>query len=316
MEKINNRLGRKKPFLSDIKKHKGLILMALPGFILMLMFAYMPMCGLLAAFKDYDFSLGLLGSKWVGLKNFELLLASKEITFRIVRNTVLYWCLFTTVGTIMNVVIAIMIYECTSKYFGKISHMVMIFPTFVSWIAISYIVKAYLNDGNGMINNILQSLGKDGISWYLSPEYWPVILLLVNVWKGCGYGAVIYLSALSGIDTALFEAAQIDGANKWQQIKYITLPMLKSMVIINVLLALGGIMNSNTGLFYQVTRNTGILYSTTQTIDAYVMNAMASGGNTLGETAAVTLFQSVVGCVMVLVVNGIIRRKDEENALF
>lgn len=306
----------KDSMLHNLMRHKGLLLMALPGFVLMLMFAYMPMCGLLAAFKDYDFTLGLFGSEWVGLKNFELLLASKETTFRIVRNTILYWCMFTAVGTIMNVAIAILIYECTSKYFAKISHMIMIFPTFVSWVAISYIVKAYLNDGNGMFNNILTSLGMEEIAWYLTPEYWPIILLCVHVWKSCGYGAVIYLSALSGIDTSLFEAADLDGASKWQRIKYITLPMLKSMVSINVLLALGGIMHSNTGLFYQVTRNTGILYSTTQTIDAYVMNAMASGGNDLGSTAAVTLFQSIVGCIMVVLVNWIVSRKDEENALF
>lgn len=302
--------------LCNVKKHKGLVVMALPGFILMLMFAYMPMCGLLAAFKNYDYTLGLFGSEWVGFRNFELLIATKETTFRILRNTILYWCLFTSVATVMNVTIAILIYECTSKYFGKISHMIMIFPTFVSWVAISYIVKAYLNDGNGMFNSLLVSLGMEEVSWYLTPEYWPVILLCVHVWKSCGYGAVIYLSALSGIDTSLFEAADLDGATKWQRIKYITLPMLKSMVTINVLLALGGIMHSNTGLFYQVTRNTGILYSTTQTIDAYVMNAMASGGNNLGETAAVTLFQSIVGCLMVITVNWIVRRKDEENALF
>lgn len=302
--------------LNNTIKHKGLVLMALPGFILMFMFAYMPMFGLLAAFKDYDFSLGLFGSEWVGLKNFEILLTSKETTFRIVRNTILYWCAFTAIGTIMNVAIAILIYECTSKRFAKFSHMIMIFPTFVSWVAISYIVKAYLNDGNGMFNSILTSLGMEEVAWYLTPEYWPIILLCVNIWKGSGYGAVIYLSALSGIDTSLFEAAELDGASRMQKIKYITLPMLKSMVSINVLLALGGIMHSNTGLFYQVTRNTGILYSTTQTIDAYIMNAMASGGNDPGTTAAVTLFQSVVGCLMVVIVNYIVSRKDEENALF
>ena len=149
----------------------------------------------------------------------------------------------------------------------------------------------------------------------MTPKYWPFILLIVHVWKNCGYGSVIYLSALSGIDPSLFEAAELDGATKWQKNRYITLPMLKSMVSINILLALGGIMHSNTGLFYQVTRNTGILYSTTQTIDAYVMNAMTTGSD-LGSTAAVTLFQPVYGCAMVLFVNWLVRRKDEDNALF
>ena len=301
--------------LRNLNKHKGLCVMALPGFIFMLMFSYMPMVGLIAAFKDFDYTLGLFGSDWCGLQNFQLLLESKGTTIRIIRNTVLYWCLLTGVGTVMNVTIAILIYECTSSRFGKYSHMVMIFPTFVSWIAISYIAKAFLNDGNGMINSILTSMGMDEVAWYLTPKYWPVILLIVHIWKGCGYGSVIYLSALSGIDTSLFEAAELDGATKWQKTRFITLPMLKSMVSINILLALGGIMHSNTGLFYQVTRNTGILYSTTQTIDAYIMNAMTTG-NDVGSTAAIALFQSVVGCFMVVFVNWLVRRRDEENALF
>ncbi len=301
--------------LRNISKHKGLFLMGIPGFVMMVMFSYMPMVGLLAAFKDYDYTLGLFGSDWCGLQNFQLLIESKDTTIRIVRNTVLYWCLLTGIGTVMNVTIAILIYECTSNRFGKYSHMIMIFPTFVSWIAVSYIAKAFLNDGNGMINGFLASLGMEEVAWYLTPKVWPVILLIVHVWKNCGYGSVIYLSALSGMDPTLFEAAEIDGATKWQRTRYITLPMLKSMVSINILLALGGIMHSNTGLFYQVTRNTGILYSTTQTIDAYVMNAMTTGSD-LGSTAAVTLFQSVVGCFMVVFVNWLVRRKDEENALF
>lgn len=301
--------------LRNIGKHKGLFLMGIPGFVMMVMFSYMPMVGLLAAFKDYDYTLGLFGSSWCGFENFQLLIESKDTTIRIVRNTVLYWCLFTAVGTFMNVAIAILIYECTSNRFGKYSHMVMIFPTFVSWIAVSYIAKAFLNDGNGMLNSLLTSFGMEEVAWYLTPKFWPIILLIVHVWKNCGYGSVIYLSALSGMDPSLFEAAEIDGATKWQRTRYITLPMLKSMVSINVLLALGGIMHSNTGLFYQVTRNTGILYSTTQTIDAYVMNAMTTGSD-LGSTAAVTLFQSVVGCFMVVFVNWLVRRKDEENALF
>lgn len=301
--------------LRNMYKHKGLLTMAIPGFVMMVMFSYMPMVGLLAAFKNIDYTQGLFGSGWCGFQNFQLLLESKDTTIRIVRNTVLYWCLLTGVGTLMNVTIAILIYECTANRFGKYSHMVMIFPTFVSWIAVSYIAKAFLNDGNGMINSMLANLGMEEVAWYLTPKVWPVILLIVHIWKNCGYGSVIYLSALSGIDTSLFEAAEIDGANKWQKTRYITLPMLKSMVSINVLLALGGIMHSNTGLFYQVTRNTGILYSTTQTIDAYVMNAMTTGSD-LGSTAAVTLFQSVVGCLMVVFVNWLVRRKDEENALF
>ena len=301
--------------LRNTGKNWQLLMMALPGIVLMFMFTYMPIAGLTVAFKDFDFAKGIFGSEWIGLRNFQILLASKETTFRIVRNTVLYWCLFTAVGTFMNIAIAIMIYECTAKWYGKISHMVMIFPTFISWVAISYIVKAYLNSGNGMFNNILTSIGLQPIDWYLSPEYWPVILLITNVWKGCGYGSVIYLSGLSGIDTSLFEAADLDGATRMQSIRYITLPLLKSLVSINLLLSLGGIMTSSTGLFYQVTRNTGVLYPTTQTIDSYIMNAITTGGN-LGATTAVSFFQQIIGSFMVITVNWLVRRKDEESALF
>lgn len=300
----------------NICQNKALLLMALPGFVLIVMFAYVPMFGLVVAFKKFNYADGILGSPWVGFDNFKFLFSSADTTWRMIRNTVGYYLVFTVLGTIANVALAIGLNECRRKYFAKVSQTLMILPTFISWIAVTFIVKALLDGQNGMINHILLSLGQDPIQWYTQPQYWPVILTIVNLWKNTGYGSVLYLSALAGMDQELFEAAELDGATKWQQIRYITLPMLTSMVSIMTLMSLGGIMTSNTGLFYQVTKNIGALYPTTQTIDAYVMNALMSGGSNFGMTSAVTFFQSVVGCVMVVGVNLIVRRIEPDNALF
>ncbi len=303
-------------FLREIKRHKGLMLMALPAVILLFLFNYMPMFGLTVAFKRFDYSLGIMGSPWVGFENFKLFAASKDTTIRIVLNTIGYWALFTATGIFCNVALAILLNECRAKWFAKISHTIMIFPTFVSWIAVTFIVSALLSTEQGMINEILKKFSVEPIQWYASPKYWPVILLMVNLWKNTGYGAIIYLSALAGMDTEIFEAAEIDGAGKWQQIKNITLPMLKPMVTIMLLLGLGTIMTSNTGLFYQVTKNIGLLYPTTQTIDAYVMNTLTNGSTDFGMTSAVTFLQSIVGFILVVVTNLIVRRLEPENALF
>jgi len=302
--------------LKNTWENRGLLIMALPALALIFMFNYMPMAGLVVAFKNYNFMDGIWNSDWVGLRNFSFLFVSKELTVRIVRNTVLYWLLFTAVGTVCSVALAIMINQCSNAILGKLSQTVMIFPTFISWIAVSFVVKAVLDGENGMLNRFIESLGGEAVQWYAESSKWPVILLIVNLWKSAGYNSVIYLSALSGMDASLFEAADLDGASKWQQIRYITLPMLTSMVCINILLGLGGIMHSNTGLFYQVTRNIGLLYPTTQTIDSYVMATLTSGSNEFGLTSAITFFQSIIGCILVILTNWFVRSKEEENALF
>lgn len=305
-----------KAFLKNTYKHKALLLMALPAMVLIFMFAYMPMGGLVVAFKKFNFSDGIWGSPWVGLENFKFLFASADTTWRMIRNTVGYYLIFTITGTVCNVALAIALNECRLKRFSKISQTMMILPTFISWIAVTYIVKALLDGNNGMINHIMASLGMEEISWYTEPKYWPVILTIVNLWKNIGYGSILYLSALAGMDQEVFEAAELDGASKWQKIRYITLPMLTSMISIMLLMGLGGIMTSNTGLFYQVTKNVGALYPTTQTIDSYVMNALTGGSSNFGMTAAVTFFQSVIGCIMVVIANLLVRRWDPDKSLF
>ncbi len=304
-----------KELMRNTIKHKALLAMALPGIVLIFMFSYVPMYGLLVAFKKFDYSKGIWGSPWVGFQNFRFLFTNGKTFVRIVRNTVGYYALFTAIGTVCNVSLAIVLHECMFRRFARVTHTIMIMPTFISFVAVTFIVQALL-DTNGVVNGILKGLGRKGVQWYMNAKAWPTVLTLVNVWKNTGYGCILYLSALSGMDPEIFEAAELDGANKGQQIRYITLPMLTSMISILLLMGLGGIMHSNTGLFYQVTKNTGILYSTTQTIDAYVLNALLGGKSDYGLTGAVSFFQAAVGSFMVITVNLIVRRIEPDNALF
>ncbi len=302
-------------WLKSLWKDRTLILMALPAVIVLILFAYVPMSGLVLAFKNFNFSDGIFGSPWNGFDNFRYLFLSGKTVWRITRNTVGYYFLFTAAETTLAVALALAINEMVFKRFAKLAHSALIMPYFISAVAIMYVVSALLNYDTGMINQLLESLGLERINFYMQGKYWPFILLLCSVWQGVGYSSVLYLATLTGIDQELYEAADIDGVNKLQRIRYISLPMLKSIVIIRLLLSLGQIMKSNTGLFYRVTRNVGALYEYTQTIDAYVLDAIQKSSN-FGATAAVTLFQSVVGCVALVVVNMIVRKVSPEDALF
>ena len=309
------RPGYEEGLLHNIWKNKVLVLMALPVVILLIMFNYVPMFGSIVAFKKFNYQDGIFGSPWVGFKNFEFLFSMKSLTWRMLRNTVGYYILFTVIGTVCNVALAIALNECRKKRFAKFSQTFMIMPTFISYIAVSYIVECFI-DRNGILNSFLQSNGMATVSWYNEAKYWPVILTIVNVWKSTGYGAVVYLSALAGMDQELYEAASLDGATKWQQIRYITLPLLMSMISIVTLMGLTGIMSSNTGLFYQVTKDSSLIYETTQTIDVYVLKTLMSGNSDFGPSSAVGFFQAVVGSAMVIGVNLIVRKKAPDAALF
>ena len=211
--------------------------------------------------------------------------------------------------------LAVLIHELSYKKLGKICQSIMIVPAFISAMAITYVVNAVLDTSNGMLNQLLISLGKDPVRWYMEAKAWPLILILVKMWQGTGYGSVLYLSVLSGIDTELYEAAELDGATKGQRIRYVTLPMLLPMVVTMTLLSIGYIMRSDTGLFYQVTKNTGAIYSTTQVIDSYVLNSIMESSN-FSTTAAVTLYQSLIGFLLVIVVNYAVKKINEDYALF
>ena len=300
-----------KGFWRNIWKNRAHVMMALPGFLVLFFIMYVPMSGLVLAFKKFDYTLGIFGSPWVGLENFEFLLAAKGKFFDITKNTLMYYVLFTGVGTVLNVTLAIAIDQLRLKRFAKVTQTMMIMPIFISYAAVQFIVYAFLSTDTGLINNLLGT----NFRFYTKASYWPVILLVVKIWKDTGYGSVLYMSVLSGIDTTLYEAAEIDGANKWQQIRHITIPSLIPMITVMLLLSVGNIMRSDTGLFYQITRNSGILYSTTQVLDSYMLNQMLKSTN-FGFTAAATFFQSVIGLLMMLFANWMVRKIEPENALF
>lgn len=298
-------------FLKNTWKHRAHLLMALPVILILFFFSYVPMAGLVMAFKNFDYKLGIWASPWVGLKNFEFLTASKSIFVNMTKNTLMYYVIFTALGQFLNVVLAVSIDQLAFKKLGKTMQSIMIIPVFISYAAVQFIVYAYLNTEGGMINNLFGT----HIRWYAESKYWPAILTIVKMWNGVGYGSILYMSVLAGIDAEQYEAAEIDGASKWQQILHITLPSLVPMITTMLLLSVGGIMRSDTGLFYQITRNSGTLYDTTQVIDSYVLNSIFKNSN-FGFTAAASFFQSVVGTVLILLANGIVRKVEPDNALF
>lgn len=305
-----------KEFFKNTWRYRAYVVLALPAFLILLLFSYVPMFGLLITFKNFQIDKGIFHSPWVGLDNFKVLVASKATFVQMTKNTLIYYAIFTILGTTLNIVLAISIDQFVFKNVGKVMQTIMIIPVFISYAAVQFIVYAYLSTDSGLVNkSLLPLLGLDSVSFYTHPEYWRVILTVVKIWNGVGYGSVLYMSVLAGIDQELYEAARIDGANKWQQIWHITIPMLIPMITVMLLLSVGGIMRSDSGLFYTVTRNSGILYSTTQTIDAYVLNAIFKSSN-FGFTAACSFFQSFVGLLMMLVANFTVRKIAPENALF
>ena len=303
--------GSVKGFMQNMWKNRAHVIMALPAFLVLVFIMYVPMAGLVMAFKAFDYSKGIFGSPWNGIENFKFLLASKSTFINMTRNTVLYYLLFTSVGTVLNVALAIAIDNLVLKRMAKTMQTLMIIPVFISYAAVQFIVYAFISSDTGLINN---ALGLN-IKFYSVAKLWPWILLITKIWKDTGYGSVLYMSVLSGIDTSLYEAADIDGANKWQKICHITIPSLIPMITVMLLLSVGNVMRSDTGLFYQVTRNSGILYPTTQVIDSYVLNQIFKNSN-FGFTAATSFFQSVVGLLLMLFANFTVRKIAPENALF
>lgn len=300
-------------------RQRALICMALPAVILVFMFAYVPLYGLVVAFKNFSFDLGIMGSEWNGLENFRYLIGMGEKSWRLVRNTMGYWALNTITGMAANLVLALALNECRRKYFVKISHTIMIFPTFISFVAITFMAYAILKTDGGLMNQLLGLFGKEPISWYKSAAYWPVILTVINLWKNTGYGCILYLSALAGMDQEIFEAAEIDGASRMRQIWHISIPQLMSMISIMLIMGVASVMKSNTGLHYLVTKNVSAIHSTTQTIDAYVMDSLLGTGelsSKFGLQAAFTFFQMIIGSSLVIITNLIVRKIEPANSLF
>lgn len=297
------------------KTTAALIGMMIPGMLYLLINNYLPMAGLVVAFKKYNYSKGIFGSEWCGLDNFKFLFATKD-AFIIARNTICYNLVFIFLGTFVAVAIAIMLNSLRSKLGQKVYQTCILIPYLISMVVVSYIVFAMLSTENGVLNkSILSLFGLKPISWYTQAKYWPVILVVVYLWKNFGYNSIIYYATVIGIDTSLYEAAAIDGANRWKQIWHVTLPGLKNTIITMVLLAIGRVFYSDFGLFYQVPMDSGLLANVTSTIDTYVYKALTQL-NDVGRASAAGFYQSVLGFLLILLANYIVTKIDKDSALF
>ena len=297
---------------AEIRKTVPLFLMMLPGLVYLFCNNYLPMFGILIAFKKVNFSIGILQSPWVGFQNFEFLFKTKD-AWTMIRNTVCYNVVFITLGLVISVTIAIMMAEISSRKIAKVIQPIICFPSMVSAVILSFLVYGFLSNTYGFLNTTV--LKDSPINWYASAQYWPFILTIVHFWQSSGQSSIIYMASIGGIDKGLYESARLDGANKRQQIWNITLPMLRPMIILMTLMSIGRIFNSDFGLFYQVPLGQGLLTSTTQTIDTYVYRALMELNN-VGMSSAASVFQAIIGFLLVVVSNAIVRKVDNENALF
>lgn len=304
-----------KKLVKTVKHYWPLYLMFVPGFVYLFINCYIPMFGIQIAFRRYNARDGIYGSPFCGLDNFKFLFQTND-AWLMTRNTLLYNLAFIILGNVLAIAIAIMLNEITGSKKKQVYQTIILIPYLISMIIVSYLAFAFLSSSNGFFNNtILKGLGLPAVDWYNTPKYWPFILVFINLWKSLGYSMILYYATICGIDYTLYEAAEIDGASRWQKITHVTLPSLKSTIIILILMSLSGIFRSDFGLFYQVTQNSGPLIKVTQTIDTYVYRGLMQTNN-IGMSSAAGVYQSVVGFILVMTANGIVRKVDKDSALF
>lgn len=298
-----------------------LTLLALPTTIWYILFCYLPMFGVILAFKDYriaqgkSFLVSLLSSDWIGFGNFKYFFTLRDFPL-ILRNTLAYNIVFIVMGIVLPVTLAILISNIYNKRLSKTYQTLMFMPHFMSWVVVSYFVLAFLNGRGGLLNQVLTWFGADTVNWYFSPKYWPFILVFLNFWKTIGYNMVVYLASITGIDQSLYEAAVLDGASKFQQARYITVPSLRPIIIMMFILSVGRIFSTDFGLFFLVTREARVpLTDVVTTFDVKVYQMLQSPSTTMGQTTAASLFQSAIGCVTILAANAIVRKVDKSSAL-
>ena len=305
---------KKNGFLKKLHKYRVYLLMLSPAVIYTLIFAYYPMTGVVMAFKKYNYAGGIWGSPWNGLDNFAFFFKSGQAGL-VTRNTVLYNLAFILIGTFVQVAGAVFLTEIRGKRFRKVSQSMMFLPYFISWVIVGVMAFNIFSSDYGFINRLITMFGGEKISFYTTPQCWPFILIFFNVWKGVGYGSVMYLAAIMGIDTSVYEAAAIDGANVFQRIFKVTIPMIMPTMVILLLMSVGGIFKGNFDLFYNLVGNNGLLYNYTDVIDTLAMRALISS-NDFGMSAAIGLFQSVLCFVTVTIVNKLVSLYDRDYALF
>lgn len=296
------------------KDNLQLLSMALPGVVLLILFAYLPIFGLILAFKKYKFSLGFFGSPWCGFDNFEFFFTS-DVLGRLLKNTVGLNLLFLICNTLVTIILALLLYEVTNRIAIKIFQTIIFLPFIISWVAASYALYANIADVNGIINGILKTFGKEAIVWYGTPKWWPIILLICYLWKNIGYGTIIYYGNLISIDKSYFEAAEIDGATRIQMMRFISIPYIRSIVTMFFILSLGRVFSADFGMFYYMSRDSSLLYKATDVIDTYTYRALTVTGD-VGMSTAVGLFQSVVGFIILLISNKLANKYSEGGNVF
>ncbi|KZV06953.1 hypothetical protein F511_45567 [Dorcoceras hygrometricum] len=308
--------GNKHGVLKELYKNRTLLLMFLPVAVLLFLFNYLPLAGLVIAFKNFSFDKGIFGSDWMHplLNNFDYLMSS-DSAFRAIRNTILLNALFIVVGLVFEVGLALLLNELRNKYFKSVAQSLTFLPFFISWIVVGVFTYNLLNYESGSMNRLLEWFGLNPVDFYNSPGLWPLILTIAARWKSTGYGAIIYLAALTSIDHTYYEAAEIDGATRWQQIRHISLPMLRPTIIILTLLAVGRIMNADFGMFYAMVGDASLLFPTTDVIDTFVYRSLRQTGD-IGMASAAGFLQSVVAFVLVLASNFAARKIDKDSAIF
>ncbi len=304
----------KSGFWHDVKKYRALLLMLAPAVLFFLLFAYVPMAGIILAFKQYNYSGGIFGSPWNGLDNFRFFFESGD-AWRVTRNTALYNLAFIIVNNLLQIMAAILLFEVAGKWFRKITQSMLFLPYFISWVVVGAIAYNMFNYNVGTLNVALGWLGLEKVDIYNTAAYWPFILVAVTAWKALGYGTIMYLAAITSIDTEMYEAAEIDGANIFQRIFKITIPNLMPTLIILMLLAIGNIFRGDFGMFYNMIGNNSMLFSATDVIDTFVFRSLTTN-NEIGMSAAAGFYQSLLGFATILLANYAVRKYDKDRALF
>lgn len=288
--------------------------LALPAVVWFILFAYIPMFGIIIAFKDFEYAKGIFASDWNGFENFKYLFATND-AYRILRNTILYNIAFIITGTVVPIIVAMLLDKIKNKSFIKFCQTTMFLPHFVSWVIVAFIAQQFFSMNTGFVNHIIEMLGGEKVSWYTEQKPWILILIIARLWKVLGFNTIIYYGSIIGIDSSLYEAAKIDGANEWQISRKITLPLLLPTIMILFIMSIGNILRADFGLFYYVPNNQGPLYPVTDVIDTYIYRALKISGDIPGSSAA-SFVQSVTGLILVLVSNYITKKIDSDNALF
>ena len=301
-------------FRYDLKNSKGLLGLTLPAVAWFLVFAYAPMLGLVIAFQKYSPAKGIFGSEFVFLDNFRFFFGSQDFV-RVTVNTLVLNTLFILATNFVAILMAIALSEIKNKHFKKVSQSVIILPHFISWTVVALLIEAFLKTEGGFVNNILAAFGAEPIKFMQTPELWPAILTILRVWQGAGYSSIVYLAAITGFDQSMYEAARVDGATRLQCITRITLPLLRPTVVLLLLMAVGKIFNGDFGMVYAIVGNNTLLYPTTDIIDTYVYRQLMEQSN-MGMSSAVGLWQSIMGFIMVVIMNKVTKKIDSDSALF